>query len=104
MAYSKHLKNDRQERFNVLDNVGGFGNEYCQVLIKHQSKPNEYQCHVLTDNGIIKVYSLKENGKRKKMVTFFLARPSQLKRFNQRIEKSIVDKCRNYQNKGYNLI
>lgn len=104
MSYSKHLKNDRQERFNLLDNVGGFGNEYCQVLIKHQSKPNEFQCHVLTDNGIIKVYSLKDNGKRKKMVTFFLARPSQLKRFNRRIDSSIVEKCRTYQNKGFNLI
>lgn len=104
MAYSRHLKKDRQERFNVLDNVGGFGNEYCETLIKHQSKPNEYQCHVLTDNGIIKVYSLKENGKRKKMVTFFLARPNQLKRFNQRIDGNIIAKCREYERKGYNLI
>lgn len=104
MAYSEHLKKDRAGRFDVLDMVGGFGNEVMEQVIVHPSD-NLPQLHVLTDNGIIKVYRLRD-GKRKKMITFLLARPNQLKRFKGNLDiatgRHIIERCRFYEKMGYN--
>ena len=61
---SKHFRNDRQQRQNLIDNLGGMGTPIATFLVfDYDSNCNKL--HTITDNGVLIIQSEKT----KKIIT-----------------------------------
>ena len=81
---SKHYRNDRKERENLIHNVIGEGKEVATFKIDRHHK-NGAELHTITDTGIIII----RNAKTKKLITKLIARPNQIKRYFKVITEAI---------------
>ena len=72
---TKHYSNDRAKRERIIQNIGE--GEYFADFIVDRGHKEGAELHVLTTNGIIKIYNLFS----KKLVTKLIARPNQIKRY-----------------------
>lgn len=77
-----HYDYERNERKAVVKRIGN-GNP---ILIMHdidKGHPNGKECHVITDTGIVFIY----NENTKQLVTTLIARPAQIQRYYDMINK-----------------
>ena len=96
-AYENYLRNK-----NVRDILGGYGNPLYSFIVDKGHR-NGDEIHTITDNGVIII----QNYNTKKFITCLIAREGQIRRYFANgvipIEVySILGKCREYYNKGYN--
>lgn len=76
---SQHYQNQRNEREKVInEHLGGDGKVVDSFIINKGHK-NGLERHVITDNGIIIIYNLRN----KKLVSKLIARPFQITRYYQ---------------------
>lgn len=73
MTYSKHYTEDRKAREEIIKTIGE-GQDIAKVVWYHEGRK---QIHVITDNGIVKVY----NAYTGLLITKLIARPNQIKRY-----------------------
>jgi len=100
MITSKHYREDRANRENLIKKIG-MGNEIATFTID-RNHPNGAELHTVTDTGIIII----RNERTHKMITKLIARPNQIKRYFGRnlqgLEK-VLELAKNHQKLGYNL-
>lgn len=92
---SRHYQNDRQRREQKIKEIG-LGTPVTETIIDKGHK-NGPERHVLTSTGIIVIYNYYTG----KMITKLIARPNQLKRF-ENVPEIIVVIAKEHQKKGYN--
>ena len=96
---SKHYRNDRQKREEVINMIGQ-GTPVATFIIDRGHK-NGAELHEITDTGIINIY----NQKTHKLITKLIARPGQIRRYYKEenapkklIEKAIDNTVKNHYN------
>ena len=72
---SDHWKYERMERERLIQQIGE-GEDYDEFVVDRGHR-NGAELHVLTTNGIIKIYNLISH----KLVTKLIARPGQIKKY-----------------------
>lgn len=101
MVSTKHQKNDRIKRQELIDNVIGRGNIIDSFIID-KGHPNGAEIHNITDTAIIII----QNERTKKLVTMLIARPHQIKRYyeaeGREPPKKVVALAYEHYKKGYN--
>ena len=95
---SIHYTNDRKAREEVIKMIGT-GKTIARFLVDRGHK-NGLERHEITDTGLIIIYNNRTN----RMVTKLIARPSQITRYNWKAPKFLIDKAREHQKLGYNLL
>ena len=96
---SKHWEKDRQNRKNLIEQIGK-GNTIKTVVIDRHHK-NGPEIHEISDTGIITIF----NQRTKKMITQLIARPGQIKRYfteNEIIPMELLDIARQHQKMRFN--
>ena len=101
MTNTKHYTQDRRERENLIRQIGT-GKAIANFTVDrgHRNGP---EIHIITENAIIIV----KNERTHKTVTKLIARPGQIRRYFTEITEEIqrvIDKAREHELKGYNLI
>lgn len=93
---SKHLENDRQGRMALIAKIG-YGKPVASIELDdgHRDGPKQ---ETLSTTGIITV----RNVRSRKVVTYLIARPGQLKRFfADTVPEYLVEIAREHQRLGY---
>lgn len=100
MLQSAHYINDRQTREALIKEIG-YGKQIRQFTID-KGHPNGAEIHTLSDTGIYTVY----NARTLKMVTRWVARVGQVKRFyeNGTTPEDILRIAKEHERLGYNNI
>jgi hypothetical protein len=95
---SLHYTTDRQERENLIKQIG-YGNTIKSVVVDKGHK-NGPEIHKISDTGIITIY----NQRTKKLITKLIARPSQIARYftEGNAPKELIEIAREHQKKNYN--
>ena len=89
---SIHVQEDRLERLTKIGLTIGFGNEFTSVSLEKESKR-----YVLTDTGVLMVYSLQD----KKLITVFVPKLQYVKKYFAVLPFALELIIRNNQKKGY---
>ena len=99
MTYSKHYGNDRKRREALIQMVGE-GEIYDEFWI-YNPKYGEHLKHIITTTGVIILKTMSD-----KVVTKYLARPGQIKRYYPYGDypQDIVNLAIEYKKKGYNEV
>lgn len=95
---SRHLTNDRRGRMDLIAKIG-YGKPVASIEVDngHRNGPEQ---QTLSTTGIITV----RNVRSRKVVTYLIARPGQLKRFfADAIPEYLVEIAREHQQLGYNM-
>lgn len=96
---SKHWEKDRQNRKNLIEQIGK-GNTIKTVVIDRHHK-NGPEIHEISDTGIITIF----NQRTKKMITQLIARPGQIRRYfddNETIPYGLIELARQHRKLNYN--
>ena len=96
---SKHWEKDRQNRKNLIEQIG-HGNVIKTVVIDRHHK-NGPEIHEISDTGIITIF----NQRTKKMITQLIARPGQIRRYfddNETIPCGLIELARQHRKLNYN--
>ena len=95
---SLHYTTDRQERENLIKQIG-YGNTIKSVVVDKGHK-NGPEIHKISDTGIITIY----NQRTKKLITKLIARPNQIARYftEGNAPKELREIAREHQKKNYN--
>lgn len=101
---TSHLANERENRVNFVNENIEDG-KYITSFIVDTLHPNGNEIHHIFDNGVIKI----ENEETRKFITLLIARPQQLYRYWNGLNKAfpqryqyVIDKAREHQEKGFN--
>lgn len=95
---SKHLTHDRQGRMALIAKIG-YGKPVASIEVDNGHKNGPEQ-QTLSTTGIITVRNIRT----RKVVTYLIARPGQLKRFfTDAIPEYLVEIAREHQRLGYNM-
>ena len=80
---TNHYKNERYKREKFIkEHLGGDGNIVDRFLVNNEH-PMGDEIHELRDNGVIVIYNARTN----LVVTKIIARPQQIKRYYQDVNK-----------------
>ena len=96
---SKHWKNDRNKRNEIIEKIG-CGNTIKTVVVDRHHK-NGPEVHEISDTGIITIF----NQRTKKMITKLIARPGQIKRYfteNEIIPEELLNIAKQHQKMNFN--
>lgn len=101
---TSHLANDRQNRLNFVDKNIEEG-KYITSFVVDTLHPNGNEIHHIFDNGIIKI----ENERTRRFITLLIARPQQIYRYWNGLNKVfpqkyqyVIHKAITHQSKGFN--
>ena len=98
---TRHYTNDRAKREEIIRTIGE-GQDFQEFIVDRGHK-NGAELHVITTNGIIKIFNVRT----KKLITKLIARPGQIKRYYYgtiyKMPFDIINKAREHEIAGLNL-
>lgn len=98
---TKHYENDRSKREAIIRRIGE-GEDF-QEFVVDRGHRNGAELHVITTNGIIKIFNIRT----KRLVTKLIARPGQIKRYYYntmyKMPLDIINKAREHEMQGLNF-
>lgn len=95
---SRHYSTDRQERENLIKQIGM--GKVIKVVTLDRGHKNGAEIHKISDTGIVTIY----NERTGKLITKIIARPGQIKRYweNENAPKYLVNLAYEHTVKNYN--
>lgn len=101
---TSHLVDDRGSRVKFVENNIEEG-KYITSFIVDTLHPNGNEIHHIFDNGVVKI----ENERTRRFITLLIARPQQLYRYWDGLNKQfpqryyyVIEKARKHQQNGFN--
>lgn len=102
MMTSEHYDKHRNKRQRVIDNYTNGDGNVIETFVINKGHRKGAEIHKITDTGLIIIY----NRKTTKLITKLIARPNQIRRYYESVDKTpprwLISLAEWHENLGYN--